>query len=337
MKKISAVISLILCAVLMFASCAPTATQETTTKAAEATTAAAKEEIRIGLLKGPTGMGAAYLLENNSLEKTKAKYDVTLASAVDVLKASLINSELDIAALPTNVAAVLNGKTQGKIQILAVNTLGVIYLMSNTQDIAEVKDLKGKTILSAGQGTTTEYVLNYILEKNGLVPGEDVTVEFASEHAEVITKAKAGDYSVVLLPEPFVTQMKAQDSSFNTVIDLTKAWENAGGSLLTMGCVAVRSDFAAENPTAVAYFLADYKESVDYVNANTADAAALIEKFEIAKAAVAEKALPNCNITFMAGEEMKKNVSAYLNILAELNAQAVGGALPSDSFYYIAK
>ncbi len=337
MKKIISVISLILCCALVFCACTGNSTNETTTAAEETTVAAEKATINLGMLKGPTGMGSAYLLEKDALGTSNADYNLTLAAAPDVFTSALLSGELDIAAVPVNVAATLYAKSQGKVQLLAVNTLGVLYLMDNTGEIKSVADLKGKTILSAGQGTTTEYVLDYILAENGLEAGKDVTIEYAAEHAEVLTQAVAGKYSVVLLPEPFVTQLKTKDAGFNTCIDLTQEWEKLGGGSLTMGCVAVRTEFAQNNPEAVSAFLKDYEESIKYVNENTEDAAALIEKYEIAVAAVAKTALPNCNITFLAGEEMKTNVSAYLEILNSFSAAAVGGKLPDDAFFYIAE
>ncbi len=337
MKKFLSVLLAVLSISLILASCGNSAEETTVNENAtneETTVPAEKEVINIGLLKGPTGMGAAILLENDKNGTANAEYNLTLAGAPDVLQSSLINEELDMAALPTNVAAVLNKKTEGKVQILAVNTLGVIYLMSNNENIKAIADLKGKTILSAGKGTTTEYVLNYILSENNLT---DVTIEYASEHAEVITKAVADKYEVVLLPEPFVTQMKGKDAGYSVAIDLTKEWKALGGKELTMGCIAVRTKFAEENPEAVAAFLKDYEASVKEVNADPAKAGAIIEGFDIAKAAVASKAIPNCNIVFMTSEEMKSNVSDYLNVLLQSNPQSVGGVLPSDSFYYQVK
>lgn len=326
MKKIIALFLAITCILTVFAACS----QENGHSPAE------KPVVNVGFLKGPTGMGAAYLMNENDAGQTDAAYNIRLETAADVLQTALISGELDMAALPVNVVSVLNAKTEGKIQILAVNTLGVLYLMSNSDKIKSVADLRGKTILASGQGTTAEYALDYILEKNGLVPGTDVDIEFASEHAEAVTKAVQGGYEAVLLPEPFVTQMKLQDTGFVPVIDLTEEWEKLGGGLLTMGAVAVRKEFAEENPAAVAAFLKDYEASVNYVNGNTEEASRLIEKYDVAKAAVAKQAIPNCNITFMTGDEMKKNVSEYLSVLAGYNPAAAGGKLPGDDFYYIA-
>lgn len=331
MKKLLSLTAILLCLALVLASCGTTA--EETTLSEETTSSAEKAVINIGLLKGPTGMGAAMLLEADEKGTAAADYNLTLAGAPDVLQSGLINNELDMAALPTNVAAVLNAKTEGKVQILAVNTLGVIYLMSNNESIKTVADLKGKTILSAGKGTTTEYVLNYILSENGLNTETDVKVEYLTEHAEVITKAVADKAEVVLLPEPFVTQMKGKDAGYKVALDLTKEWKALGGGELTMGCIAVRKAFVDENPEAVKAFINDYTASVNAVNADPKAAGAVIEKFEIAKAAVASAAIPNCNIVVMTGEELKTNVNAYLTVLHSSNPQAVGGKLPADGFY----
>lgn len=337
MKKILSVLAVLLCLTLIFTACNQNGDQLDVTGSSDETGATAdgnaapaeKAVIRLGLLKGPTGMGAAYLLEADEKNEANADYEVRLEGAPDVLQTALINKELDMAALPTNVAAVLNSKTNGAIQLLAVNTLGVIYIMSNDEGIESVADLSGKTILSAGKGTTTEYVLNYILSENSV----DATVEFASEHAEVISQAKAGNYDVILLPEPFVTQMKTQDDSFKVVIDLTKEWKALGGGELTMGCIAVRKEFAESNPEAVKAFLEDYKASVTFVNENPEEAGTLIEKFDIAKAAIASKAIPNCNIVVLTGEEMKTSVNAYLTVLHSAKPEAVGGSIPGDGFY----
>lgn len=334
MKKSLTFISLLLALLMLFASCSAEKTDETTVPGQDVPAGTDSTIINVGLLKGPTGMGAAKLMDDSANGAAKGNYSFRLEGAADVLQSALISGELDMAALPVNVVSVLNAKTEGKINILAVNTLGVLYVMS-TEDIASVEDLRGKTVLSAGKGTTAEYAFDYILEKNGLTAGEDVNVEFASEHAEVISKAAAGGYDTVLLPEPFVTQMKMQNAGFSTVLDLTDEWEKLGGGLLTMGAIAVRKEFAEQHPGAVAVFLEEYAESVETVKADTENAALLIEKYDIAKAAVAKQALPFCNLTCMTGEEMKENVSAYLAVLADFNPAAVGGAVPGDSFYYI--
>lgn len=339
MKKILSLTAILLCIGIIFCSCSVTDTtgDETSSSEQESTTdgtTVEKAKINIGLLKGPTGMGASQLLAADEAGTAKADYELTLAGAPDVLQAGLINKTLDIAALPTNVAAVLNAKTNGNVQILAVNTLGVMYIMSNSDSVNSMADLSGKTILSAGKGTTTQYVLEYLLEKNNVT---DAETEYVSEHAEVITKAAAGGYDVVLLPEPFVTQMKAKDLGFKVSIDLTAEWEKLGNGALTMGCIAVRKDFADENPDAVKAFLEDYKASVESVNKDPEAAGTVIEKFDIAKTAIASKAIPNCNIVAVTGEEMKADVSAYLSVLYSANAQSVGSSLPEDSFYCIVK
>lgn len=324
MKKLSVIVSLFVSLILVLSACSEVIEPTTSLPETE------KSTINIGLLKGPTGMGAAYLLENNENGTSEAVYKTTLAGSPDILTSGLIDGSLDICALPTNAASVLYNKTQGKVKLLAVNTLGVMYIMSSDDSVKTLKDLSGKTVYSSGQGSSTEYVLKYLLTKNNI---EDVNIEYASEHAEVLAAAVAGRYDTVLLPEPFVTQLTLKDAGFVNVIDITYEWAKLGGGLLTMGCVAVRTEFADENPSDVQAFLSDYVSSVGYVNSDINAAAALIEKYEIASAAVAEKALPNCNITLIKGEEMKNSVSAYLQVLADYDMSSVGGKMPGDDFW----
>lgn len=286
---------------------------------------------RVGALIGPTGMGMAWLIENGG-----DSYEFSLLDSPDKVSPMLINGELDIAALPVNVASVLYNKTNKGVSVLNVNTLGVIYILTNGEEIATVADLKGKTIYASGQGATPEYVLKYILAQNGIDPDKDVVIEFKSEHAELATLLAAGEIGIAVLPEPFVTTVTTQNQDIKIALDLTSEWESAtGGAVQTTGCIVVRNEFLKSNPGAVKAFMDDYKRSAEFVNANIEEAAALMEKLEIIpKAAVAMKALPRCNIVFLEGDEMKSAVQKYLEVLYAANPQAVGGALPDEAFYY---
>ena len=315
------------------------ATEETApeeTQPEEEEEAVSDVTLHVAGLKGPTGMGMAKLMEDAANGKTANQYEFVLESAPDAVVGKLTSGELDIAAVPVNLAATLYQKTQGGVQLAAVNTLGVLYVVENGDTISSVSDLEGKTIYATGQASTPEYVLNYILEKNGLTPGENVTVEYLTEHAELAASFLAGECDVAMLPEPFVTQVMSKSETANVVLDLTKEWEAvAGDTLLAMGGIVVRSDFAKENPQAVAQFLEEYQASVEYVTdeANADDAAALIEKYDIMVADVAKNALPRCNIVFMAGDEMKASAEGFLQVVFEADPQAIGGALPEDDFY----
>ena len=223
------------------------------------------------------------------------------------------------------------------MEVAAINTLGVLYIVTTGDDIASVADLAGKTIYSTGKGTTPEYTLNYILEQNGLVPGEDVTVEYKSEATEVVSAMQmSSGYPIAMLPQPYVTTAQMQMEGLSVALDMTEEWNKVSpDSALVTGVVLARTQFVEENEAAFEEFLEDYAASVEFVNANTQDAAALVAQYGIVpKAEVAEKALPACNITFITGSDMKAKVSGYLNVLYEQNAQAVGGQMPGDDFYY---
>lgn len=294
---------------------------------------AAPEVIRVSALKGPTAMGMIKLMDDNS---ENSGFEFTIAGAADEITPALVQGNTDIACVPANLASVLYNKTEGGVKVLAVNTLGVLYIVQNGEPtIASVSDLAGKTIYASGKGATPEYALRYILTQNGLDPDSDVTIEWKSEHSECLSALVTDEGSAAMLPQPFVTTAQTKNEGVSVVLDLNSEWEALNnGSALVTGVVIARTEFAEQYPDALNSFLEEYSASVEYVNANTADAAQLIGKFDIVPAAVAEKALPKCNIVFISGAEMKEKLSGYLSVLYESEAASVGGALPGDDFYY---
>ncbi len=295
--------------------------------------------IRLAALKGPTGMGLVYL-GGRSLTETQAQgdssgYAVTLAASADEITPLLIKGELDAACVPANLASVLYSKTKGEIVTLGVNTLGVLYIVENGNAVNSVADLAGKTIVAAGKDATPEYALRYLLSENGLDPDVDVTIDWKSEHSECVAALASGAATVALLPQPFVTVAETKLPDLRTALDLTAEWDALGnGSALLTGVVVARKEFVDAYPQATARFLSDYAASVDWVEAHPADAAALIGELGIVDAAVAEKALPYCNIVCITGSEMKEKLSGYLEALYEQAPESVGEALPGDDFYY---
>ena len=334
-------IALAMSAVMMLSLTACAGGSEASSSAPEGSSAVAEERatVRVGGLKGPTAMGMVKLMEEDAAGTTANDYEFTLAGSADEINPLLIKGELDIAAVPTNVASVLYNKTEGQVEILALNTLGVLYVVENGNTIQSVENLRGKTIYSTGKGATPEYALNYILGENGLTAGTDVTVEYKSEHSELASLLAAGQADLAVLPQPFVTSVLAKNPDVRIALNLTEEWDKVteDGSKLTMGALVVRKDFAESNPEAVRNFLKEYQASTQYVTdeANLDDAAALIEQYGIISAAVAKQALPYCNIVCITGEEMRTAAEGFLSILAKANPQSVGGTLPVEDFYYI--
>ena len=285
--------------------------------------------VNIGVLKGPTGMGAAWLMDQNEQRLSANSYNFTIAGAPDVLIGQLISGDMDMAALPTNAISTLYNKTEGKITVLGVNALGVLYVLENGDRINSVADLEGKTIHASGQGSTAEYVLNYILEQNGV----SAEIFWASEHSEAATLALSGEYDIVMLPEPFVTTVTTKNGSFRVALDLTREWEALGGGELTMGGIAVRTEFLEAHPDAVKAFVKEYANSVAFTNAQPADAAKLIAKYEIAAEEIAKNAIPRCNIVWLHGENYKAKLENFLGVVYEANPAGIGGKMPGDDFY----
>ena len=291
---------------------------------------------RIAALKGPTAMGLVKLMNDDPQSADGPMYDFTLAGAADEVTPLLIKGELDMACVPANLGSVLYNKTEGQIVTLAVNTLGVIYIVENGNAVQSMADLAGKTIVGAGKGSTPEYALRYLLSENGIDPDKDVVIDWKSEHAECVAALASGAATIALLPQPFVTVAQTKIEGLRMALDLTAEWDALdNGSGMITGVVVARKSFVEEHPAAVAAFLEDYAASVDWVNSNTADAAQLISQFGIIEAApVAEKALPYCNIVCITGDELAARLSGYLQVLFDAEPTSVGGKLPGDDFYY---
>ncbi|NLK69658.1 MAG: ABC transporter substrate-binding protein [Clostridiaceae bacterium] len=292
-------------------------------------------EIKIGGLKGPTSMGLVKLMESAELAEAANNYVFSISGSADEVTPKLIKGDLDMAAVPANLASVLYNNTNGEVQILAVNTLGVIYIVEKGNEIQSFEDLKGKTIYATAKGSTPEYALRYLLSENGIDPDNDVTLEWKSQPTEVVALFSELENGVAMLPQPYVTVAQNQIDNLRIAIDLTKQWDILdNGSDLITGVLVVRREFAEKYPEQIAVFLDEYKQSTDFVNNNIPEAAKLVEKYGIVNAVIAEKAIPYCNIFFMEGAKMKSSMQGYLEVLFEQNPKAIGGKLPENDFYY---
>ncbi|MDR0885073.1 MAG: ABC transporter substrate-binding protein [Clostridiales Family XIII bacterium] len=316
-------------------------------------TSATKSEpltINVTALKGPTAMGMVKLMDDSAMKMADSsmkyvdddKYQFDIVGAVDEVTPKIVKGEADIAAVPANLASVLYNNTDGKVKVMAINTLGVLYIVENGDTIKNISDLKGKTIYASGKGATPEYALNYILAENGLNPASDVTIEWKSEHTECLSAIAADEGGIALLPQPFVATAQSKNPNIKVALDLNKEWDAvqktssaSTASALITGVIVGNSDFIEKNPAAVQTFMAAYKESVAYAEDDIAGAAKLIGIFDICPEEIALKALPECNITFISGKDMKNQLAGYLQVLYDQNPAAVGGTLPDDAFYYL--
>ena len=311
---------------------------EAETEKEETETSDAGTAIRVGSLKGPTSMGLAELMDRAEKGETENDYTFTMAGKADELVGSIASGDLDIVLVPANVASILYTKTQGNVNVIDINTLGVLYVVASDDSISSMEDLKGKTVYMTGKGTTPEYVMNYLLSENGLTDG-DVTLEFKSEATEVASVLKEDSSAVGVLPQPFATAACIQNEALKPVLDLTEQWNllnKENGSQLVTGVTIVRSDFLKENEEAVKLFIEDHKASAAYTSEHLDEAAEMVAALGIVeKAPIAKKAMPACNIVCITGEEMKSALSGYLSVLEAADAKSVGGQLPADDFYYL--
>lgn len=286
-------------------------------------------EIRIAALKGPTGMGMVKLADKQNYPN----YTVSIEASPDALNPRIISGEVDVAAVPVNLASVLYNKLDGDISVLAVSTLGVLYVVEAGSEVNSVADLAGKTVYATGQGATPEYILNYLLDKNGVAGS--VEVNYVGEHAALATMLADGSAEIGMLPEPNVTSTLAGNDDLSIALNLTEEWNKVCSTELVQGVVIARKSFVNEHPEAIEQFLREYEKSSAFVNENIDEAAKLIVDAGIlGNVEIAKKAIPNCNISFSKGEAMHKAVEGMLTVLFEANPKSIGGKLPDKDFYY---
>ena len=339
MKKIIAM----MLAMLLLTGCAgnaqPAGTTAQTTAPAEtapAQTTVPVEAVaaRVMVLNGTTGFGLANLMDAAAKGEAALEYTFSVETDASNIVAGLVNGSVDIAALPTNAAAAVYNKTQGGVQVLALNTLGVLYLVTDgSVEINGLADLAGKTVYAPAQNPS--FIFQHLLQASGLT---DVTIDNTyAQPADLNAAVAAGEVSIAVLPEPMVTVARSQNPDLVVALDLTAEWDKVSvpGSLV-QGCVVVRRAFAEENPSALALFLQEYGKSILDMTEDIAGTAAKIEAQGIfAKAPVAAKAIPNCNVCFITGTEMQEALSEFMNIMFAVAPASVGGSIPGDDFYCI--
>lgn len=335
-SKLAAVMLILVMVAAVFTGCGQNSTQNTTEESTITSKAYESQDIKVAALKGPTAIGMVKLMNDNEDKKTANNYTFQIEAAADAFTADLIKGDVQIAAMPCNAAATLYNKSNGKVSVVGINTLGVLYILDNKGEVTNVSDLKGRTIYTTGKGTTPEYTLRYLLNTNGIDPDKDVHIEFKSEASEVAAiMASAKEETVAMLPQPFATTVLMNNKEARIALDVTKEWENVSkdGSTVVTGVIVVNTEYYNNHKAAVDKFLEEYKLSADYVNANVDEVSTLVEKYGITKAAVAKQAIPKCNITIITGSDAKDKISKYLNVLYEANPASVGGKLPEDNFY----
>lgn len=293
-------------------------------------TAAPKEAIHIAALNGPTGMGMAKMIKDASKD-----YEISIYQSPDEVTGKIISGDLDIACVPSNLAAVLYQKTEKNIDLLGMNTLGVLYIVEKGDTVNRIEDLRGTMILASGQGSTPEYVLNELLSGAGMNVGSDVNVKYVANHTDVVSGLLAGDATIGLLPEPHVSIAESKDSSIRTALDLNEAWESQEGTNLPMGVIIGRKDYVDANKEAVKAFLKDYESSVKYVNEHQEEAGQMmVDTGLFEDADLAARSIPSSHVVFEDGQSAKADLEAFYKVLQKVNPKSIGGSLPDEAFYY---
>lgn len=291
-------------------------------------------DMSVACMTGPTGIGMAKLMADSDADKTANNYTFTVASAAPDITGKFLKGEINIASVPTNVAATLYNKSKGKVRMLAVNTYGVLSILEKGNTIKSISDLKGKTIYSTGKGQNPEFILKYILQKNNINPETDVTINFVSSE-DLVAKLISGEAEIALAPEPAATTVMVKNTALSRVLSINDEWSKVSDTQLMMGCVVALDSYVKDNPEAVEKFLQEYESSIKFATTNIDETSTHCETYKIANvAAIAKKAIPTCNLCYVIGKDMKNNVNGYLDVLFNADPTSIGGKLPADDFYY---
>ena len=296
-----------------------------------------KPTIRLAAMTGPTGIGAVNMLEESAQGDLEFIIEPTIVGTPDEIVANLANGTLDFAVIPANLSSVIYNNTNGKIKALAINNLGVLYVLENGDTINTVEDLKGATMISPGKGTTPEFSLNYVLNKNGINPETDLTIEYKTEAAEVAQLMISNNANIAMVPEPMVTNILMKNENVRIALSLNDEWNKVSeNSKLVTGVLVGRTEFLDDNQELIPVILDSYKSSIEKANADVKATATLTEKYGIIAAAIAENAIPNCNLQYIDKEGLKADLSGYLETLFEINPKSIGGKMPDEGFFYTA-
>lgn len=333
MKKLLAIL-LVLVLVVSFAGCGTKQTTSSTPDTSSEAEPYTAVDMSVACMTGPTGIGMAKLMADSDAKSTANNYTFTVASSAADITGKFINGEINIASVPTNVAATLYNKTNGKVRMLAVNTYGVLSILEKGNSITSIADLKGKTIYATGKGQNPEYILKYILTKNGINPESDVTINFVSSE-DLVSKLVSGEAQIAMAPEPAATTVMVKNTELNRVLSINDEWLKISDSTLMMGCVIALDSYIEANPAGVEKFLSEYEASVNFATQNIDEASKHCATYGItASDIIAKKAIPTCNLCYVTGAEMKNNVNSYYQVLFDADATSIGGTLPADDLYY---
>jgi NitT/TauT family transport system substrate-binding protein len=335
MKKVISSILVLGLILLSLAGCSSGSKAPETTKATEA---AAKKTEPISIkVAAPTGAPTLSMIkmikEQPALgEQVQVSYESI--KSPDLVASRIISGEIDIAVVPTNLAATLYNKG-ADYKLAAASVWGILYVIGN-EKIESWEDLRGKEIHTMGRGLTPDILLRYLLTKNGLDPEKDVKLTYMGEATELASTYIAGKSAISVIPEPALANVMLKKPDTLILLDLQKEWAklNPDASSYPQASLIIKNDLIEKNPEFVETFLQEYEKSIDWLASNGETAGTYSEDLQtgISKQAVIN-GLQRSNIYYRDSKDAKEAIDKYMKILLDYSPEVIGGKLPDEGFY----
>lgn len=294
---------------------------------------AGSSSFTVASISGPAALGFVKAMEPgiNPQVRLGDTVQYTFEADEEAMYAQLLEGKADMAVVPAETAAKLYREGAG-YQLAAVNTGGYLYLLSADESINAVSDLRGKAVTIVGEGSAADVVFRHLLTQAGIDPDNDLTLTYA-ESAETAME-NVTNSGLILLSEPWVTDLLDENNDFSIALDIREEWMRANGEGVPLTCLIVKKEIPVDRAEEWDLFVADYQDSIEWINNNPAETAELLDKHEIGiTKEQAEGVISRSNLEYLDATKAKSAVEKYLNLFLEANPDAIGGSMPDTEFY----
>ncbi|HPT20665.1 MAG TPA: ABC transporter substrate-binding protein [Bacteroidales bacterium] len=288
----------------------------------------------IATLKGPSSMGMIRMID--SLKRGSVhKIEVMILNEPIQVRKMMIDGSADFAILPTTMAAIVYNKGM-EYRLVAIPVWGTLYLFGSDTTITRWADLRGKKVNLMARGMTPDVLFRYLLQKNGINPENDISLDYTfPTHIDLANAIASGQADLGVISEPLASMAMERNKNLRLIFDLDDEWKKIEGIPITETAFMAKKSVLKNNRQMVEKLLSSYDASTRWVNQNPDSAAALMVKYDILpNSNVAISSIPRSNLNFVRAKDVKSQIEDYLNVFYNMNPDIIGGKIPDEDFIY---